>query len=306
MSDDPKRIDWRAFAAGILRPEQPRLREAVVTADALAAARIEEVRSARGTYFGSSRDVARVLANQTFVADAWEAMTQRLGADELFERSSRGLSCFVPSIPLRSLGAARRRTYGVEESVRRTSETPFDLETVVALTSAGSARVVEAEELALEACARMGEALAPSGPRVRRAAWKLIRRAWPYGYANPDWSSSLLGLVAVAGEGVDEPGTSFDDALGLMGVGASEPSTARRYAANVAAGWMQWRLGPLAAFPNALDPLLVLWGMGYVPLDVRHDLVILGCSLPDEFDRLSAKDFAERSAAAVDRYGFEQ
>jgi hypothetical protein len=295
MTDDPNRIDWRAFAAGIMRPAQPRLREAVALVRSLADGRIDELRRGGEAYVDDWGARARALAEPSFVAEAWEAATQRFDAEALFERAMRGETCFLPATPLIPLtDLADKRP-----AIRRTGEGPFELETVVAMLAADPGQLLAVEALALEACHRM----AIDGVLgVRRVAWKLERRAWPYGYAGSGWENAFLSCARRARSDLSQ----FSRVLRLMDIPSSEGPTARRVAANMAAAWLDWPSSPLAAAPNAFDPLLVLWGLGYVPLDIRRDLVIVGVTLPEDVDPLSAKDFTGRLQEAARRYGFEQ
>lgn len=331
----PDGIDWGAFGRSILRPPRPRLAEALALARELAAeelARFPLVERDRLTPDLEDRVKTVRLLGEPFLAQAWERMAGRLAGDRLFDASLRaGRRSFLPFVTLRPIAYGTSRQVRPDDSPGNHSPIPRDLETMVAVLSADESALFTAEAAALEAAERMRPW--GCGP-VTRVGWVFAPESWP---PTPEWSRFFWGPFAAAtGTPSGYSGNYIDEA---MGISQSERNRGRQWfatrprraasliAGNDAVAWCCWRaaaregvrvptsLGgvagysravegvPFSELPDPLDPLLVVWGSGFMPIDIRGDTVILGASLPSESGMLSGATPSSVRSEADRRYG---
>jgi len=320
-------IDWSAFAAAILNPPTPRLEAALRLARSLARERIRRAPGARAGRWRPvpSAEEAAALADPEFLADAWETMTHRLGADDLFDRSARGQTAFVPFVPLREWAVPR-------PAPECQAPFPLDLETMVAVLAAEPGHVLAAEETALEIGRRLESW---RGRNVRTVTWGFVGDRWPgrqleSAFYLPGTSVNFIG---------PEGRASDREIYRAMGVPYGEEifSVSRREydgpgfrvsqaAATDAQTWSRWkwadRVGIEAALPDAIsardraraagrsgtpvyDATLSLWGLGYVPVDVLGDAFYVGVSLPRYVGAVAATSLRAVAREAQRRYGEE-
>lgn len=306
---DLEGIDWIAFRESIMRPPQPHLAAALDVVRDLMAER------------GMNRPPSGQAAD--FVAEAWERAATRLDHEYLLEGSGRA---FLRSPPTRTIyytdggypGTPRPPESEDAPGAADLTRAPVTASAVVALMASDPGALLAAEELAREACRR----LAPWGyPEPRLIAWTHVERGWP---GREDWRTPF-DVPAYAAHYAQhdrsyEARRAVWDAMSLpystltSDVEAIPAGFAQRMAATVGDGWIDWRksvrarariglgpdyLGPVpqdlseavvrkrfADVEDPLDPLLVLWGSGFVPIDLRYDVMILGVTLPASMESL--------------------
>jgi len=306
---DLEGIDWRAFRDAIMCPPQPRLDAALGVVRELMAER------------GMSRPPRGEASG--FVAEAWERMAARLGGDYLLEGSGRVGRRFLLARPPTTIyydsgGVAAPRAPKPEDAPGDglLLDAPAYLTDAVALMACDPGALLTAEELIREACRR----LAPWGylePRL--IAWAHIDDRWP---GVPDWRTPF-DVPAESAKRAQHDRTDRIAVFNAMGlpyyadrsdVELAPAGYAQRMAAGVGEGWVEWRrsvrdgsrvglgpayLGPIpqdlpeavvrkrfADVADPLDPLLVFWGSGFVPIDLRYDVMILGVTLPGTIESL--------------------
>lgn len=333
MSDDLGDIDWKAFDAAILRPKRRRFDEVLRDARALAGEQLGDARRrlrARGEPPILSRaEHAEALADDAFLAAAWEALTDRFDASHLLEGALRGARSFHPFLPR---GAYYGKPGPLVVRPERNRPIPWDLETIALLVAADPGELLAAEAAGLEAAAALG----PWGTRPpRRVAWRLVRECHADGKHLPSVGSFVRpGTSARAA--MDLSNTVLVSVRRAMGLPSESPEWLgmtedelgaprlwpRSRASSAGASWACWRtaaaerrapsvlLGVTYAtpegrlfgdLPDPFDPLMRVWGVGYEPIDVVGDVLLMGVSMPFDLPLLSAPTLTAIEREAVRR-----
>jgi len=294
------RIDWDRFLGSVLSPRRARAEEAVALARSEAAARKRFLAAKYSVRTLAAADARRLLTEPDVVSRAWEALCTRLDADRFFDDSTRdGRRVFAPFVPVDSVDLNDDGVPEATRALRVRGPVPYELETAVAFLTCRAEDVLTAEELALEAAAR----LRPWGARnVQRVAWRLIDQHAELPAEGP---SSFFQLPMVATPEVSAEALAAAGMIGAASLYDADGPWAPRTvtAARCLSGWMRWHesvadgdrvpsesgawvMPPgvvgrrFASLPDPIEPVLSILGLGFMPIDVLGDAVILGVTLP--------------------------
>jgi len=335
-------IGWDAFSDAILRPDRPDIDALSALVRQEVAARRRLALGSRGVKTLTASNVAWLLSDPSFVREVWESAVGRLDRDRFAGESDYddGRRVFCPFVPLPRIEYGPERQCEPGDALRVFRGHPYDLETLVAFLSCDPAVVIETEEAALEAAERLRPWGVPG---VRGVAWMLVRDTWPDNryqdfrgiFGAPmlaaAWAERTLAAAERRTFAIDD---EIRAAMGLPPVQNFEPNAywfqprtlPRVQAASFADSWMEWRAcvraglavppNPysfgydprladrlFAELPDPIDPLMVVWGNGFVPIDVRWDRIVLGVSLPSDVKPFSGPTLTAVQREAQARYG---
>ncbi len=189
---DPAAFDWTAYGESILRPARPRLEEARQVARTILRRRSKGKEWAgRGVW----------AANPEVMREVWETLLTRFDRETLLADPARQ---YLPYVTYQHAPfTTTRGPRGYDTPHALLGDTPWDIETCVAMAAADPRALATAEQAALEACARLqpwfdaadlaSEDGSTSCAPPRRVAWILLQheRPWPGRSRDPfQWVTS--------------------------------------------------------------------------------------------------------------------
>lgn len=330
MAENATTLEWKAFGEGVLRPRQPDLaaarKEACELLKPYAPRKLLKPYAPRGA---GAAALAEALTEPEVVAEAWEALTVRLGAEALVGDPQRQFLPFLKLLPVK-YSPTRGSLPG--DTPRTLSDAPLNLETAVALLGCARADVLAAEQTALQAAVRMGPwGVAPP----TRVAWILLGNDWP----PMDWQDafSWVSMAAhwsstgrLAGDACDLVAEAVRQTVRERGpgeryVGYAPRAGAVRHLVPDVEAWCLWkalaqddaRIAPhdfsfgyptwmadvrVRSLPDVLEAVLAVWGLGFALVDLRGDVVVLG--LPGhDLAPVSAPTLTALRKAQIRRFG---
>ncbi len=289
---DPARVDWRAVLGRIGKPRRPHAEE-------VRAALLEIRREAtpRGADRGAAA-LTRRWNNPEVLAEAWEVLTGRLGLESELSRPDR---IFLPHVPLQAIHYDSTRWPSLEDAPAAFANAPTSLDAIEAFLSVDFEEVRRVESIALE----VSRCMKPWGAiPSRRVAWLLVTAGWivPYWTNILGWPTLAAAWAAdqfnLASAQVD----SAEAGLGgrYQGLIRTWASDIRYQVRNYAKDWIWWeecvrsdlRVPDPAGLewaypasmrgmrfrdlPNPLTPTLAIYELGYLLVDLRGDVAVLG------------------------------
>ncbi len=312
-------MDWRAFGRRVLRPAWNRVDAVQSVASSLLPRECERPRA--------DDDRAGMLE------EVWEGLTTRFGRESLHDDPRR---MFLPFLELLEIEYRPGRPPQASDTPRRfLTHAPADIETMVGLIATEPAVLATVEAAAFEACARLRPWDVPTPTAV---AWTLLHPKHPLvGYPKDIFGwPAIAAAWALRSSTLPDQAASLDraaeDALRDVEEGMKDTSKGilrscigltYRLIRDVRA-WVAWRsltrtedriapsqaVGPgyphamvgarFSDLPDVFDALLTPAGLGYMVLDIRGDVVVLG--LPATFLSANSKKLRWLSRTAIERY----